>query len=71
MTMCEFKERYSRDLRLSKIQFLNNHAPDYSALVSVQFKLVPVNDGLSNIGRDGVEAAGANNVDTFGLMKRV
>ena len=39
--------------------------------LSVQFKLVPVNDGLANIGRDGVEAAGANNVDTLGLMKRV
>ena len=38
--------------------------------LSVQFKLVPVNDGLANIGGDGVEAAGANNVDTLGLMKR-
>ena len=30
-----------------------------------------MNNGLANIGGDGVEAAGANNVDTFALMKRV
>ena len=30
-----------------------------------------MNNGLANIGGDGVEAAGADNVDTFGLMKRL
>ena len=34
------------------------------------FELVPVNDGLADIGGDRVEAAGANDVDALGLRGR-